>query len=347
MQRDQAHKTNELLERIAKALEKSNVTKALELSDEHDLRNKLFTAEGILDSVKTITDDYASKHDIPGFENTLKELHDLKLHTDEGEQEDDHVHNDYLEEIIKDMNHIQYLNFHHDMAFGFPSSDTAALSQHIYELEYEEVLGAIKQALFISGDEDYVKNYSGDEKRATNYVKDVLEHRSQDYDVDNCDDDCNCKKDATPTSENPDPAGFGNKDPYTYDNNLREYVNGIVNDSDFNIRKTAAYYEREELDTGTTKKDCILDYVTNEFGTLGARYTDIIKFAYYLGAHNAPKYTSEDRGYYACAFATRYGGHLIQGGTNQLVKGINNEGKERYFTLSEVDNFTGFWKYIK
>ena len=79
---------------------------------------------------------------------------------------------------------------------------------------------------------------------------------------------------------------------------------------------------------------------------MGARYTDIIKFAYYLGEHNAPKYTSADRGYYSCAFATRYGGHLIQGGTNQLVKGINKEGKERYYALSEVDNFTDYYKRI-
>ena len=33
-----------------------------------------------------------------------------------------------------------------------------------------------------------------------------------------------------------------------------------------------------------TKKDCILDYVTTSFRDKGARYTDIIKFAYYLGA---------------------------------------------------------------
>ena len=83
-----------------------------------------------------------------------------------------------------------------------------------------------------------------------------------------------------------------------------------------------------------------LDYVTESFGPEGARYTDIIKFAYYLGAHNAYKFNPTDnRGYYAMAFSTRYGGHLIQGGKNYLVKGINNEGKERYFALSEVDNF--------
>ena len=137
-------------------------------------------------------------------------------------------------------------------------------------------------------------------------------------------------------------------------NNLNEYVdttNGkIKNDSDHDIRSTAAYYE-EALSSVRhrdlkTKKDCILDYVTNEFGFHGARYTDIIKFAYYLGAHNAPKYTSESRGYYAMAFSTRYGGHLIQGGKDFLVKGINKEGKERYFAHSSVDSFTDYYKRI-
>ena len=142
----------------------------------------------------------------------------------------------------------------------------------------------------------------------------------------------------TPTSDNPNPAGYSN----AYETDLQ----GIKVDSDHDIRSTAAYYEYEELDTGATKKDCILDYVTNEFGALGARYTDIIKFAYYLGEHNAPKYTSANRGYYACAFNTRFSGHLIQGGKDQLVKGINKEGKERYFALSMVDNFTDYYKRI-
>ena len=106
------------------------------------------------------------------------------------------------------------------------------------------------------------------------------------------------------------------------------------------------YYEETVLANGGTKKDCILDYVTNEFGILGARYTDIIKFAYYLGEPNALKYTSANRGYYSCAFATRFGGHLIKGGKDFLVKGINKEGKERYFAHSSVDNFTDYYKRI-
>ena len=100
-----------------------------------------------------------------------------------------------------------------------------------------------------------------------------------------------------PTSSNPDPAGYGNED------------DNIKNDSDYRIRLVASNAEEDYA----TKKDAILDYVELEFGSKGARYTDIIKFAYYLGAHNTPKYDStRDRGYYAMAFNTRFGGHLIQ-----------------------------------
>ena len=121
------------------------------------------------------------KHkDIPGFEGTLESLHDLKLHyTDEGPDSDydDDVHNDYLNDLVTDMNQIEYSNFHRDLSLSFAQDDAASMTNFIYELEYEECLGAIKKALFISGDEDYVKNYLGDEERATNYVKDVLAHK--------------------------------------------------------------------------------------------------------------------------------------------------------------------------
>ena len=138
---------------------------------------------------------------------------------------------------------------------------------------------------------------------------------------------------------------------YPYDNDLNEYkyvskVGKIKNDSDSYIRATAKMYEDDVLANGGTKKDCILDYVESEFGSEGAKYTDIIKFAYYLGAPNAPKYTSENRGYYSCAFSFRMNGHLIQGGKDYLVKGINDEGKERYFTLSKVNYHTDYWKRI-
>jgi len=152
----------------------------------------------------------------------------------------------------------------------------------------------------------------------------------------------------TPTSNNPDPAGYGGggfDGLVEYETDLQE----IRVDSDHDIRSTACYYEEQigKFKDIKTKKDCILDYVTNEFGALGARYTDIIKFAYYLGSYNAPKYSNANRGYYSCAFSNRYGGHLISAGKDYFVKGINKEGDERYFALSSVDNFTGFWKYIK
>ena len=161
---------------------------------------------------------------------------------------------------------------------------------------------------------------------------------------------CNVIKDKYET----DGTSVGNgkyEDEYTYDNDLNEYkyvskVGKIKNDSDFEIRVAAKQYEDEYLANGHTKKDCILHYVTEDFGSKGARYTDIIKFAYYLGTPNAPKYTSENRGYYAMAFNTRFGGHLITGGKDQLVKGINEDGKERYFALSFVDNVTDYYKRL-
>ena len=127
------------------------------------------------------------------------------------------------------------------------------------------------------------------------------------------------------------------------ENDIPCKIDGIINDSDYDIRVAASCYEEDYA----TKKDCILDYVTNEFGILGARYTDIIKFAYYLGSSNAPKYdATRDRGYYSLAFSKGQGGYLIQGGKDYLVKGINKEGKERYFAHSSVDSFTDYYKRI-
>ena len=137
---------------------------------------------------------------------------------------------------------------------------------------------------------------------------------------------------------------------YTYETDLQ----GIRVDDDHDVRSAATYYTEilnntshtYEGDNLNTKKDCILDYVTNEFGILGARYTDIIKFAYYLGEPNAPKYSNSNRGYYSCAFNTRFSGHLVQGGKDCLVKGINKEGKEKYFAFSFVEQATDYWKYV-
>jgi hypothetical protein len=117
---------------------------------------------------------------------------------------------------------------------------------------------------------------------------------------------------------------------------------------DYDLRETARMYT-EELAAGNfrTKKDAILDYVTNEFGSHGARYTDIIKFAYYLNNPNSPKFGYDNRGYYACAMThNRWGfGHLVTGGRDFFVKGINKEGNERYFAHSFVESVTDYWKF--
>ena len=241
--------------------------------------------------------------DIPGFEGTKDALDNLC----NVRKDDDDVHNDYLNDLVQGMNQIEYLQFHNQMNFSFASNDAMAMSNAIYELEYEECLGAIEAALLAIGDSDYisaVKCTPGGEGRK--YVKELIEKE---------------------------------KDPYTYDfqegNNhtITEYLDGIKNDSDYRIRLVALNYE----DDYATKKDAILDYVESEFGSEGARYTDVIKFAYYLGAHNAPKYDNNNRGYYSCAFSPRMNGFLIQGGKDFLVKGINKNGKERYFTHSSVN----------
>ena len=116
---------------------------------------------------------------------------------------------------------------------------------------------------------------------------------------------------------------------------------------DLDLRNTAKMYTNE-LTAGNfrTKKECILDYVTNEFGSQGARYTDIIKFAYYLGQPNTVRYSNNDRGYYSQGMSGR-NPYLVYGGKDFLVKGINKEGDERYFALSFVESVTEYWKYIK
>ena len=123
---------------------------------------------------------------------------------------------------------------------------------------------------------------------------------------------------------------------------------GVPYDDDYDLRITARMYA-DELEAGNFryKKDAILDYVTNEFGSQGARYTDIIKFAYYLHNDHSPKFGYENRGYYSCAMThNRWGfGHLVYGGKDHFVKGINQDGKERYFALSHVESVTDYWKY--
>ena len=278
-------------------------------SDITSIRKSLEKIANVLEHMNH--DSYLAKQeipkfqDIPGFEGTKDALDNLC----NVRKDDDDVHNDYLNDLVQGMNQIEYLQFHSQMNFSFASNDSTAMSDAIYELEYEECLGAIEAALLCIGDSDYISAVKcTPDGEGRKYVIDLLE------------------KENTTQPENDIPCK----------------IDGITNDSDYRIRLVASNYE----DDYATKKDAILDYVELEFGSEGAKYTDIIKFAYYLGAHNAPKYTSENRGYYSCAFSSRMNGHLIQGGTNQLVKGINKEGKERYFALSFVDNVTDYYKRL-
>ena len=141
---------------------------------------------------------------------------------------------------------------------------------------------------------------------------------------------------------------FGGKSDDQANEDAIESQDGVTYDDDYDLRCTAKMYDGE-LQHGhfSTKKECILDYVTNEFGSQGARYTDIIKFAYYLSNPNSPKFGYDNRGYYACAMThNRWGfGHLVSGGKDFFVKGINKEGNERYFAHSFVESVTDYWKF--
>ena len=55
------------------------------------------------------------------------------------------------------------------------------------------------------------------------------------------------------------------------ENDIPCKIDGIINDSDYRIRLVASNYEEDYA----TKKDAILDYVESEFGSDGARYTDV------------------------------------------------------------------------
>ena len=302
-------------------------------SDITSIRKSLEKIANALDNNVTQT-----TKDIPGFEGTLDALDNLC----NVRKDDDNVHNDYLNDLVQGMNQIEYLQFHNQMNFSFASNDSTAMSDAIYELEYEECLGAIQRALLITGDSDYIEavecsnlglgyNKETKDELARKYVEELLENKDKDFEAYHA----NLGK----LNNNPP---LHKDDPYTYDNDLIEYKDGIKNDSDYDIRVAASNVEEDYA----TKKDAILDYVELEFGSEGARYTDIIKFAYYLGAHNAPKYDNNNRGYYSCAFSPRMNGHLIQGGRDFLVKGINKNGKERYFAHSSVNKFTDYYKRL-
>ena len=232
-------------------------------------------------------------NDISSIEKSLKRIADAlekSNTTTKQENEELDTHHDYLHGLVQDLDNDAYNEFCNTHCL--PASDTVAVSNYITDLDYDEVLGAIKDI-----EEDYP---------------------------------------------------FGGKSDDQANEDVIESQDGVTYDDDYDLRCTARMYEGE-LKHGQfgTKKDCILDYVTNEFGSQGARYTDIIKFAYYLNNPNSPKFGYENRGYYACAMThNRWGfGHLVSGGKDFFVKGINKEGNERYFAHSFVESVTDYWKF--
>ena len=218
------------------------------------------------------------------LENNTKEEYNAAKQDRIQEQEELDTQHDYLHGLVQDLDNDAYHEFCN--AHCLPASDTVAVSNYITDLDYDEVLGIIKEL-----EEEYP---------------------------------------------------FGGK------SNDQANEDAVTYDDDYDLRCTAKMYEGE-LEHGqfSTKKECILDYVTNEFGSHGARYTDIIKFAYYLNNPNSPKFGYENRGYYACAMThNRWGfGHLVSGGKDFFVKGINKEGNERYFAHSFVESVTDYWKF--
>ena len=261
------------LERIADALENQNQFVV------NTIKAKNHKAEYKAEQAKLYTNDIKAQDDALNKET----------------QEELDTHHDYLHGLVQDLDNDAYYEFCNTHCL--PASDTVAVSNYITDLDYDEVLGIIKEL-----EEEYPFGGKSDDQ---------------------------ANEDAIELDFNIDPIQAG----------------------DYDLRETAKMYTNE-LTAGnfSTKKECILDYVTNEFGSHGARYSEITKFCYYLGASNTPvkHNATRDRGYYACALTVGpwNTGYLVTGGTNQLVKGINKEGKERYFALSEVESFTDYWKYL-
>jgi len=234
------------------------------------------------------------------------------LQAEENEELD--THHDYLHGLVQDLDTNAYNEFCNTHCLR--ANDAVEVSNYITDLDYDEVLGIIKEL-----EEEYPFGGKSDDQAN----EDVL-------------------------NENEALIRGHEEESFTDTSGYETDLQGIRVDSDHDIRTSAVMYN-EEIHPASdikTKKDAILDYVTNEFGSHGARYTDIIKFAYYLGAPNAPKYNNSNRGYYACALTHGrwHTGHLVTGGKDQLVKGINKDGDERYFAESFVESVTDYWRYL-
>ena len=257
-------------------------------------------------------------HNVPAIRKALERIADAlenkqqenyeaeqaRLYTDDIKAQDDALNketqeeldtqHDYLHDLVQDMDNDDYQEFCNTHCLR--ASDSVEVSNYITDLDYSEVLGAIREIEASNGISDAQANEDAIELKHGHFSEKI----------------------------------------------------GVPYDDDYDLRCTARMYA-DELKHGhfSTKKDCILDYVTNEFGSQGARYTDIIKFAYYLSNPNSPKFGYDNRGYYACAMThNRWGfGHLVSGGKDFFVKGINKEGNERYFAYSFVESVTDYWKF--
>ena len=269
---------------------------------EHDYYNDISSIEK---SLKRIADALEK-----GNTATKQEAHNVKhaftgmdgTQVDEAIELD--IQHDYLHQLLKNLTMNEYQEFCNEHCL--PVNDTVAVSNYITDLDYDEVLGIIKD---LEASNDLSIRYK-------NKIKEFPKSDDQ------------ANEDAIKELDVFQPLLWPNC-------------------PDLDIRKTARMYT-EELIAGNfnTKKECILDYVTNEFGSHGARYTDIIKFAYYLNNVNGPKFGYADRGYYSQGMSGR-NPYLIHGGKDFLVKGINKEGDERYFAKSFVQSVTDYWKYIE
>ncbi len=279
------------IERIANALESGNYInkesviarkEALE-QEAHNVKHAFTAMDGT-----DIQDKYANK--------AVDRILDNGIDFQVKEQEELDTHHDYLHGLVQDLDNDAYYEFCNTHCL--PASDTVAVSNYITDLDYDEVLGIIKEL-----EEEYPFGGKSDDQANEDAIE--LKH-----------------------------------------GHFSEKI-GVPYDDDYDLRCTARMYENE-LEHGhlSTKKEAILDYVTNEFGSQGARYTDIIKFAYYLGDSSGSKFNpTRDRGYYSLGMSGR-GAYLIRGGKDFLVKGINKEGDERYFAHSFVESVTDYWKYI-
>ena len=258
------------LKRIADALEKNNLT----AEEAHNVKHAFTGMDG--------------KQVDEAVNETLKAE----------EQEELDTQHDYLHGLVQDMDNDAYNEFCNTHCL--PASDTVAVTNYITDLDYDEVLGIIKEL-----EEEYPFGGKSDDQANEDAIE--LKH-----------------------------------------GHFSEKI-GVPYDDDYDIRVTAKMYNGEIHPASDirTKKDAILDYVTNEFGSQGARYTDIIKFAYYLNDPSASKFGYDNRGYYSCAMThNRWKhGHLVRGGKDFFVKGINKEGNERYFAHSFVESVTDYWKF--